>query len=82
MPQEYQSLPAVSCEIREWNEPWGGKFLFPFMLNGKSEKIVFDTGSSIFPLITPEKTRKKPEKTVDKNIVWCIIPKGEIICMV
>jgi hypothetical protein len=52
MPQEYQSLPAVSCEVREWNEPWGGKFLFPFMINEKSEKVVFDTGSSIFPLIT------------------------------
>jgi hypothetical protein len=52
MPQEYQSLPAVSCELREWNEPWGGKFLFPFMINDKSEKVVFDTGSSIFFLIT------------------------------
>jgi hypothetical protein len=52
MPREYQSLPAVSCELREWNEPWGGKFLFPFMINGKNEKVVFDTGSSIFPLVT------------------------------
>jgi hypothetical protein len=52
MPQEYQSLPAVNCELREWNEPWGGKFLFPFMLNGKTEKVVFDTGSSMFFLIT------------------------------
>jgi hypothetical protein len=52
MPQEYQSLPAIECELREWNDPWGGKFLFPFMLNGKTEKVVFDTGSSMFFLIT------------------------------
>jgi hypothetical protein len=52
MPQEYQSLPAIECELREWNEPWGGKFLFPLMLNGKTEKAVFDTGSSMFFLIT------------------------------
>jgi hypothetical protein len=66
MPQEYQSLPAIECELREWNEPWGGKFLFPLMLNGKTEKVVFDTGSSMFFLIT---SKEKTMSIADPDVV-------------
>jgi hypothetical protein len=52
MPREYQSLPAVDCEIRDFDEPYGGHVFFSFDINGKKELVVFDTGSSIFSLLT------------------------------
>jgi hypothetical protein len=52
MPEEYRSLPAADCVVKTPGVPWGGRHLFPFTINGRKELVLFDTGSSIFSLLT------------------------------
>ena len=46
LPAEYQNLPAVKFELNK------GIIIIPFQINGTEQKLMFDTGSSPFPLVT------------------------------
>ena len=46
LPAEYQDLPAVKFELNN------GIIIFPFRIDGTEQKLMFDTGSSPFPLAT------------------------------
>lgn len=46
LPAEYKSLPANEFELEN------GIMKLPFRMNGKEEKLMFDTGSSPFQLVT------------------------------
>lgn len=46
MPTEYDDLPAEKFELTD------GIMLLPFCINGKDYKLMFDTGSSPFQLVT------------------------------
>jgi hypothetical protein len=46
MPLEYQTVAAEIGEIRN------NRMLFPFLVDGRRELLMFDTGSSVYPLLT------------------------------
>ncbi|MEF9987325.1 MAG: hypothetical protein RSC28_09205 [Bacteroidales bacterium] len=46
LPTEYRDLPTVAFELIN------GMIVFPFQINGIEQKVMFDTGSSPFPLAT------------------------------
>jgi hypothetical protein len=46
MPLEYQTIAAETGEIRN------NRMLFPFLVDGRRELLMFDTGSSLYPLLT------------------------------
>ena len=46
IPVEYQRLPTVPFELIN------GVIVFPFQINGIEQRVMFDTGSSTFPLAT------------------------------
>lgn len=48
MPLEYQNVAAEIGEIRN------NRMLFPFLVDGRRELLMFDTGSSVYPLLTIE----------------------------
>ncbi|MDR1398932.1 MAG: hypothetical protein LBJ41_03310 [Treponema sp.] len=48
MPLEYQTVAAETGEIRN------NRMLFPFLIDGQRELLMFDTGSSVYPLLTIE----------------------------
>ena len=48
MPLEYQTVAAETGEIRN------NRMLFPFLIDGRRELLMFDTGSSVYPLLTIE----------------------------
>jgi hypothetical protein len=46
MPLEYQTVVVETGEIRN------NRMLFPFLIDGQRELLMFDTGSSAYPLLT------------------------------
>lgn len=48
VPRKYQKTALVSCKERD------GRIFIPLMISGKQEDLLFDTGSSIFSLMTTE----------------------------
>jgi hypothetical protein len=47
LPVEYENLPCVKFDLDKIN-----RIKIPFRINGKEEWLMFDTGSSLFQLIT------------------------------
>ncbi|MEG2036220.1 MAG: hypothetical protein RR005_07775 [Mucinivorans sp.] len=61
VPKEYQKIPAVNFEINK-----DGLIFLSFNINGEDCKVMFDTGSSIFELVT---TTDRALKIADSTIV-------------
>ena len=47
IPEEYQALPVENFEMRP-----GLRFFLPFIIDGKEEFVLFDTGNSSFAMVT------------------------------
>lgn len=60
LPIEFQDLPTVTFELIN------GIIVFPFQINGIEQKVMFDTGSSTFPLAT---SRERALEIAQSNIV-------------
>lgn len=60
LPAEYRDLPAEKFELVN------GMIYLPFRINGSVQKVLFDTGSSPFPLAT---TRERALEIADPVIV-------------
>ncbi|MDR1056138.1 MAG: hypothetical protein LBL90_10065 [Prevotellaceae bacterium] len=60
LPAEYQDLQAVKFELNN------GIIILPFRINGAEQKLMFDTGSSPFPLAA---SKKRALEIADPSIV-------------
>jgi len=60
------SFKIINIEIDKY-----GRIILPMKLNGKNLKILFDNGSSIFPLITPVKNISKFSVSNDIDTIAC-----------
>lgn len=60
LPVEYKDLPAIKFELNN------GIIVLPFRINGTEQKLMFDSGSSPFPLAT---SKEKALKIADPAIV-------------
>ena len=60
LPEEYNNSSFSKFEEKY------GRILIHFLINGKDERLMFDTGSSIFGILT---TKKKAKKITSKPIV-------------
>ena len=63
IPKEYNSK-LIDIEIDKY-----GKIILPMKLNGRNLKILFDNGSSIFPIITPAKNMSKFSISIDVDTI-------------
>jgi len=53
LPTEFQNAPFEKFEIKD------GRIKIPFLINGKVENLMFDTGSSLFSLVTTKQNAKE-----------------------